>query len=74
MLSLGYPKINFQVANEMAYEELLRHVRETVDTLRDSDKEISLTPGTADSKASAFQVSVTLFHLYILVHKKLHIK
>ncbi|KAK2167471.1 hypothetical protein LSH36_27g04002 [Paralvinella palmiformis] len=39
MLALGYPKINFQVRNKMAYEDLLTTVQELVS--KEKEKEVS---------------------------------
>ena len=59
MLSLGYKKINFQVANEIAYDQLLQHVGETVEKHPEGDRENSATPVGGDTQTSAFQVRVT---------------
>ena len=63
MLSLGYKKINFQVANEIAYDQLLQHVGETVEKHHDADRESAATPVGGDTQTSAFQVGVTFTHI-----------
>ena len=52
MLSLGYPKINFQVANTTAHEQLLEAIR---DKLPDSTPDNQEAPATSQTQ-SAFQV------------------
>ena len=63
MLSLGYKKINFQVANEIAYDQLLQHVGETVEKHPDTARDNAATPVGADTQTSAFQVGVTFSHI-----------
>ena len=58
MLSLGYPKINFQVANSLAEVQLLQTVTETVDMVKQSEDDSPHAANTVAhiSKEQAFQV------------------
>ncbi len=58
MLSLGYPKINFQVANNFAHDQMLEHIQELVTSATERGViERPITPATNNKKEMAFQVS-----------------
>ena len=57
MLSLGYPKMNFQVANNVAHDQLLQNVRELVASAKERDFiKRPVTPSQNNTKELAFQV------------------
>ena len=57
MLSLGYPKTNFQVANDVAYNQLKQHLKERIECTRDENIiERPITPGDNNQKQMAFKV------------------
>ena len=62
MLSLGYPKINFQVANAVAETELLASVGESLASVAE-DEDVAegrpLTPTSMSQKEMAFKVIYT---------------
>ena len=60
MLSLGYPKTNFQVANNVAYNQLLQHLKERIECTRDENIiERPITPADDNQKQMAFKVRCT---------------
>ena len=59
MLSLGYHKINFQVANSVAYDQLLQSVEEGVEIVKENEEHsTSMVPAAQQSKEQAFQVNI----------------
>ncbi len=57
MLSLGYPKTNFQVANNMARDQLLECVRERIHSAQNLEVvERPITPADNNQKQMAFKV------------------
>ncbi|ELT89642.1 hypothetical protein CAPTEDRAFT_187033 [Capitella teleta] len=61
MLSLAYPKINFQMANQYAHQDLLQNIKEKLD--QDVDKSTSVHLGDTEQK-SAYE------ELYELAQRK----
>lgn len=57
MLSLGYPKVNFQVANNRCHDQLIQYVQEALDSVDDEIEAIESRPSSPSSKEQAFQVS-----------------
>lgn len=54
MLSIGYPKINFQATNENAYPQLLSHIDKVLTPLKEGGKrEVEENQGS-----SAYQVNI----------------
>ena len=59
MLSLGYPKTNFQVANDLAYNQLLQYMKEKVQCVQQYEViERPFTPADTNQKQMAFKVKV----------------
>ena len=57
MLSLGYPKTNFQVANGVAYSQLLQYMKERIQNAQNDDVfERPFTPADTNQKQMAFKV------------------
>ena len=58
MLSLGYPKINFQAANSLVKAQFLQTVTETVASVKQTEKHKAQTTTAAPqvTKEQAFQV------------------
>ena len=72
MLSLGYPKINFQVANSMAQDSLMEVVKEMVQQVKESDlgEEQATTAQQGRSKEQAFQVFVSQLCSAVVSHER----
>ena len=65
MLSLGYPKLNFQVANESAEETLLHTVQDKLEGMhQDVSPKVFLS--SIEQKEKAFQVNISVF---VRIHK-----
>ncbi len=62
MLALGYPKMNFQLANDMAHRDLLATATEMLQTHRSSKQLGVSVPEThiqTEGNRKAFQVEMT---------------
>ena len=65
MLSLGYPKVNFQIANDIAHRDIIELIKERIDESRSLDQQITPpSPDTIDTKQRAFQVSNSYIFIY----------
>ena len=65
MLSLGYPKVQMQVANNLWEEQLLRYVQEALHSVEEDQPSESrpLTPSSLTRKEMAFQVNYYQYSL-----------
>lgn len=63
MLSLGYPKVNFQLANEIAHQQLLQYIREKLQQVSDPGPSIERPVKVEESqqKNNAFRVGIRIY-------------
>lgn len=63
MLSLGYPKVYFQVSNNLSHKMLLQYVQERVETSAGEEQEERPVIAASNSqKEMAFQVGLFLIY------------
>ena len=61
MLSLGYPRVNFQLADKNSYSELLELVQEKLSTAgKRKSSAMPALASTVDAKQRAFKVQLHL--------------